>query len=592
MIKELCNRYLFFRGVVGGTTTEEQGHIKTINEQSFFSFLFALLFSLACYLVGGAEILATFVFAVSFGYLISIYLNHKQYYVGAIFLLNSWTHIVVLVGSTVLGFSSNAHFVIILAAMTIKMDYQHRKTPLIRWNYVLSYAIILFVILNDLFEFILPLNPIASEKYVQYIIFLIVLIVAQKTLGIYHVNNEKVSEFRTEKQAAAERSNEQKSNYLASVSHEIRTPLHALMGFSQLLKDTKSIDKKEHYQSIMQKKSEELLSLVNGIMDTAKIEAHEIELNEEKLSLKAFFDELLEEYTLMNPKDASVSIDCQLEKDVQLMADSLRLKQVFRNLLNNALKYTYEGSVSFGLEKTEGGLCYFFVRDTGVGIPKEKINTIFELYQQHNALGDEAFEGFQSQGLGLYIIKHLVACMGGVLSVDSKEGVGTTFGFSIAYTALEEQDKITSITEEETNMIENGNKDEVSYASLEGKTVLLVEDDEVSAELISIYLEDTGVLLLNASSKDEAFRLLAENPKIDIVFTDMVLLNASGEEVLQKVQQMERKIPVIAQTGLGTTEDREKALKQGFEEYLLKPINQKQLIDTLTKYMSTEEYKG
>ena len=588
MIKELCNRYLFFPGIVEGTSLEEQGHIKTINEQSLFSFLFAVLFSFICYLVGGAEVLAKLTLLVSFGYLIPIFLNHKQHYVVAIFLLNSWTHIVVLVGSTIVGFSTMGHFVVILASMTIKMDYQNRKTSLIRWNYALSYAVILFIILNDLFQLIPPRNPIASERYVQYIIFFIVVIVAQKTLGIYHVNTEEVSKAR-KKQAEAERSNEQKSNYLASVSHEIRTPLHALMGFSQLLKDTKSIDKKEHYQSIMQKKSQELLSLVNDIMDTAKIEAHEIILRESELSLKVLFDELLEEYHVMNKKEGEVSFHYQLEKEIQLTADPLRLKQVFRNLLNNALKYTHEGSITFGLEKIEDGSCFFFVRDTGVGIPKEKIATIFELYQQHNAQRGEAFEGFQSQGLGLYIIKHLVECMGGTLCVDSQEGVGATFGFSIAYTALEEQDTIAKATEDKVSMTENSNKEKASVASLKGKTVLLVEDDEVSAELINIYLEDTGVQLLNASTRDEAFSLLAENPKIDIVFTDMVLFNASGEEVLQKVQQMEKKIPVIAQTGLGTTEDREKALKQGFKEYLIKPINQKQLVDALEKHIYTGE---
>lgn len=583
-MKKLFNRYLLFSGIIEGTNPEEQGHIKTINEQSIYSFLFAVLFSFICYLIGDAEVLAKLTFFISFGYLTPIYLNHKRYYVVAIFLLNSWTHIVVLAGSTIVGFSSTVYFVVILAAMTIRMDYQNRKTPLIHWNYVLSYGVILFIILNDLFKLIPPINPIASERYVQYIIFFIVIIVAQKTLSIYHVNNEEVSKAK-KKQAEAERSNIQKSNYLASVSHEIRTPLNALMGYSQLLKDTKSIEKKEYYQSIMQKKSQELLSLVNDIMDITKIEAQKITLHESELSLKVLFDELLEEYNIMNNKEGDVSFHYQLETKIQLVADSLRLKQVFRNLLNNALKYTHKGSITFGLEKIEEEKCYFFVRDTGIGIPKEKIETIFELYQQHNAQHSEAFDGFHSQGLGLYIIKHLVECMGGALYVDSKEGEGSTFGFSIAYSPIKKQNIISKATVEKTKTIKDNFKKKTININSEEKTVLLVEDDEVSAELINIYLEDTGMQLLNASTKDEALSILEENQIIDIVFTDMVLFNASGEEILKKVQQMKKKIPVIALTGLGTTEDKEKALKQGFKEYLIKPINQKQLVETLLNHI-------
>jgi len=123
-------------------------------------------------------------------------------------------------------------------------------------------------------------------------------------------------------------------------------------------------------------------------------------------------------------------------------------------------------------------------------------------------------------------------------------------------------------------------------SNIVGKTVLLVEDDEVSAELLGVFLADTGINLLVATNKEEAYHLLTENQSIDLVFTDMVLPNGSGMDILQKVKQIGEDIPVIAQTGLGSSSDRENALKMGFKEYLLKPIHKKQLIDTLTSYLS------
>ncbi len=428
----ILKTYFFNAGVTAESSIEENGHIQTINEQSFYSFLFALLVSLIFYILGDIRKLATFTLIVSSGYLIPIFLNRINKYALAIFILNIWTHIIVLIASCAFGLGSGLHFIILLAAMSIKMDYQDRKTFMLIINYVVSYSIICVIILNDLFSWITPFNPlpISIEKYVNYVVFVIIVVIAQKTLSVYYINTSKVQQAIKDKKQAAEEFNQQKSNYLAAVSHDIRSPITVLVCLIDLLLPMVTEKKKlQEYEEIVKRNIEEFYTLLNDVMDISKIEANELKIELKKMQVDKLLEQLILEFEVVQKKynKGNLRLDCKiLEEDVCINTDRVRLQQIFRNLLFNAFKYTEEGIIEFGIEKKDDQDIVFFVSDTGKGIPSNQIKNIFSLYQQISK--DDYAKG---KGIGLFIVARLIQLLDGKIWVQSKEGKGSKFSFSI-----------------------------------------------------------------------------------------------------------------------------------------------------------------
>jgi PAS domain S-box-containing protein len=231
----------------------------------------------------------------------------------------------------------------------------------------------------------------------------------------------------------AEASDKLKSSFLANMSHEIRTPVHAIMGFSDLLKDTfDDREKQQEFIQIIQKSSEDLLHLIGDVIDVAKIEAGEIKVKKKPCNLNALLDELYFTFQAILQQKNKSHLSLKLSKptsDVELYieTDLGRLKQIFNNLLSNAIKFTAHGSIEFGYTLGDDNQVQFYVKDTGIGIEKNQINLIFKRFQQAHTGHTREYGG---TGLGLTISKSLVQLLGGEIWVDSVEGKGSTFYFS------------------------------------------------------------------------------------------------------------------------------------------------------------------
>ncbi len=234
----------------------------------------------------------------------------------------------------------------------------------------------------------------------------------------------------------AEESDRLKSSFLANMSHEIRTPLNGILGFSKLLARTGlSEEKKNHYISLIDNNGDHLMSIISDILDIAKIESNQLEINTNDIMLNSLFDSLMEMSNTMVSKKEKEQISVTTSKGLPsalaiLNTDPLRLTQILRNLIENAIKFTQTGSVNFGYKEYGDNHLYFYVKDTGIGISKENLQVIFQHFRQEDETITRKFGG---TGLGLSICKHLVKHLGGEIGVESEKGKGSTFYFILPY---------------------------------------------------------------------------------------------------------------------------------------------------------------
>ena len=236
----------------------------------------------------------------------------------------------------------------------------------------------------------------------------------------------------------AEESDRLKTAFLQNMSHEIRSPMNAIMGFSSILKNyVNQKDKLEKYASIINQRSADLLDIINDILDIAKIESGQLTLKLEECNLSELFEELtifFKEYQQrINKEHIKLELDCDAEmKDLTILTDKVKLKQIFINLIGNAFKFTKEGSITGGC-RLNGHSLEFYVTDTGIGIPENKLEEVFERFAQLNQEGQTTFGG---TGLGLSIVKGLITLLGGEITLTSEVDKGSSFTFTIAYSSI------------------------------------------------------------------------------------------------------------------------------------------------------------
>jgi PAS domain S-box-containing protein len=375
----------------------------------------------------------------------------------------------------------------------------------------------------------------------------------------------------------AEESDKLKSTFLANMSHEIRTPMNGIMGFSQVLQEKEfPREKQKKFLNIIHSRTHHLLNIINDIVDISKIEAGQLKIHLQDFYVNDMLTELArnyrEEIKNIGKQKLKLNIKKGLEKEKSYIhSDPTRVRQVLDNLLSNAVKFTEEGFVEFGYEKKGNEKLMFFVKDTGIGINQEDQRHIFERFRQADGGSTRQYEG---TGLGLTISRNLIDLLGGDMWVESSEGEGTTFFFTIPYHRSKTFNREIDEDWEET-----------AKYNWKDKTILIVEDDITSQEFIKEILKPTAADMIFSESGEEALKKVMESNHIDLILMDIRLPGASGIEITRKIREKDKEITVIAQTAHAMGDDREKCIQAGANDYIAKPIGVQNLLALLAQYL-------
>jgi signal transduction histidine kinase/CheY-like chemotaxis protein len=379
-------------------------------------------------------------------------------------------------------------------------------------------------------------------------------------------NRKKMEQELTTAKELAEESNRLKSAFLANMSHEIRTPLNAIVGFSGILASTEEEEEKQEYVSIIENNNTLLLQLISDILDLSKIEAGTLELNYSNIELNELMRELERGFLLRVKTDAVKLEFVEPAGPCMAYTEKNRLSQLIINLVTNAIKFTEKGSIRFGYEMRENEL-YFYVTDTGCGIPKDKQQNIFGRFVKLNSFA-------QGTGLGLSICKTLMDHMGGRIGVESEEGKGSTFWFTLPYKPAVKEDKKQMPKDIQPVSIERNKL-----------TILVAEDNASNYKLFESILK-YDYHLIHAWDGMEAVEMFRKhNPQIVLMDINMPVMD--GYEATREIRKYSAKIPIIAVTAFAYASDEQKVMESGFDGYMPKPINAKllkaQLVDIMQK---------
>ena len=375
----------------------------------------------------------------------------------------------------------------------------------------------------------------------------------------------------------AEESDRLKSAFLANMSHEIRTPMNGILGFSDLLKTPHLSDEQQQkYIGVIEKSGKRMLNIINDIVDISKIEAGlmHVEIKESNIN-----EQIEYIYTLFKPEVEAKGMQFFFKntlplKEAFIKTDREKVFAIFTNLVKNAIKYTNEGSIEFGYEK-KGDYLEFYIKDTGIGIPKDRQEAIFERFIQADIMDKMAREG---AGLGLSITKAYIEMLGGKIWVESEEGIGSTFYFTLPYFMKPKEKNSTKdveVTENTEHQVKN-------------LKTLIAEDDEASEILLSINVSEFSNEIKNARTGTETIEICRNNPDIDLILLDIQMPEMNGLEATRQIRKFNKNVIIIAQTAYGLTGDLEKSLNAGCNDYIAKPINKSELKSLIQKYFNKE----
>jgi PAS domain S-box-containing protein len=376
----------------------------------------------------------------------------------------------------------------------------------------------------------------------------------------------------------ARTSDELKSSFLANMSHEIRTPMNSIIGFSNLLASEHIPDiQKKDFVHYIRTSSEILLNLVDDIIDIAKIEAGELKIVKKECELYSLGQELLTMSQEVKKKFNKHELELVFRpepgrEELFMKTDPFRLRQIFINLITNAIKFTEKGCVEFGFSVRDERSLEFYVKDTGVGLSRTELDVIFERFKRTRRSEEKNIVG---TGLGLAISRNLVQLMGGEMWVDSVQGTGTTFTFTLPYL------KITHLPDRD----ENPGHESTAY-NWTGAGILIVEDDPVSYAFLKELFQRTGADLYHAADGLEAVNQFRKIKNIDLVIMDIQLPEMDGFEATRVIRTMNSNIPVIAQTAFAMSDDKDKMKQAGFDDYVSKPIDINQLLAIVHRWLT------
>ncbi len=381
----------------------------------------------------------------------------------------------------------------------------------------------------------------------------------------------------------AEQSDRLKSAFLANMSHEIRTPMNGILGFANLLKEPDLTGKEQQeYIRIIEKSGKRMLNIIHDIVDISKIEAGLMDVEIKELNINEQIEYI---YTFFKPEAEAKGLQLSFKnalssKEAIIKTDREKFYAIFTNIVNNAIKYTVEGSIEFGYilktvtplaERSQSTELEFFVKDTGMGIRQEQMEMIFERFRQGDDLTNRFNEG---TGLGLSISKAYVEMLGGKIRVESEEGKGSTFYFTMPYhVAPQEKPAINKVVtvDAEAYQIDNLN-------------ILIAEDDEDSETLISIVVKKFSKKVMKVQTGPEAIEACRNNPDLDLVLMDIRMPGMNGYNATRQIRQFNKEVIIIAQTAYGLKGDKQKAIDAGCNDYISKPIDSELLRELIQKH--------
>lgn len=375
----------------------------------------------------------------------------------------------------------------------------------------------------------------------------------------------------------AEESDQLKTEFINNMSHEIRTPMNGILGFSSFLdNDDLSSEKRKQYVKVIQNSGKQLMRIIDDILEISKLGTKQVKAIDEEICLN---DLLLEQFSIFDITAKENKIPLYLKKGLtdeesMVYTDKTKLNKILSNLLENALKFTNEGYIEFGyklIEDLKHPQLEIFVKDTGIGIQSQNLETIFNRFSQEEKELSRSVGGL---GLGLSIAKENAELLGGNITLKSKKGKGSTFCITIPYRPAKPK-----------------SKKDISNFGTEGKqdkyTILIAEDEEINYLYIETLLEhlDSNIKILHAKHGKEAIEICKENSNIDLVLMDLKMPVMTGFKATRLIKGFRPQLPIIAQTAYSTREERHIAISAGCDDFISKPISEKGLRDIVTKYM-------
>lgn len=413
------------------------------------------------------------------------------------------------------------------------------------------------------FEILLSIAAVLLLFLIMILIFFIrTSKLKNKLLILISKQQEDEVELRKAKNKAEE-SDRLKSAFLANMSHEIRTPLNAIVGFSNLLTMAENKEEQDEYVNIISSNNELLLQLINDILDIAKIEAGTLEFIDSEVNVNQLFSDIEQASRLKVSENVQVSFVEKIPHCV-IRTDKNRLSQVITNFINNAIKFTKEGSIRFGYKK-KGDLLLFYVSDTGCGIEAEKKDSVFSRFVKLNNFA-------QGTGLGLSICQMIIKKLGGEIGVDSILGKGSTFWFTLPEDIIQASVVPAPVVKEE----------KVVSKHKETTTLLIAEDNESNYILIQALLK--GYNLIHAIDGKEAIELFRIHHP-DMILMDIKMPVMDGYEATAEIRKENAQIPIIAVTAFAFSQDEERAKQNGFNDYIAKPLSSETLKRIINKYL-------
>ncbi len=386
--------------------------------------------------------------------------------------------------------------------------------------------------------------------------------------------NEQIKQINAELKIAknkAEESNQLKSAFISNLSHEIRTPMNGILGFANLLADSDfSPEVQQNYIQIIINSSNQLLRIIDDILEISKLETRQVKVFEQEVNVNFL---MLELFNIFNLRSKENGIPLYLKRTLSddfsnIYTDRSKLIKVLSNILENALKFTSSGYIEFGYD-CDGSNIKFYVKDTGIGIEKEKQEIIFDRFSQAENTLSRKRDGL---GLGLSIAKENTILLGGKISIESKVGEGSVFYVSIPYKRV----KIGSSQDEDNNKSED-----------EKFKILVVEDEEVNFLYMETLLRriSNDIHIIQASTGEEAVRFCKQKNAVDLILMDIRLPGQNGIEATKQIKQIYPDLPVIAHSAYTSDSDIEKSMRAGFDDYITKPISKENLLQVLEQYL-------